>query len=114
MPKNNELFEVFRDIDSARVGLYDGLLRSEGIKTLLRNWNAVSMTTEIPIPVMYPNICVFSREDCAKAKEIIDQAQSESPSDGPDWQCPACGSMNEATFAECWSCQAPFVESQAT
>jgi len=31
------------------------MLRNAGIQIMLRNCNAVSMTTEIPIPVMYPS-----------------------------------------------------------
>jgi len=100
------MIEVFRDIDSARVGMFNEMLRSEGIKTMLRNWNAVSMTTEIPIPVMYPNICVFSQEDYARARQLIEQAAASQPVGEPDWKCPQCSAMNEAEFSECWSCQA--------
>jgi len=70
------MIEVFRDISCARVGLYDSLLQSAGIKTMVRNWNAVSMTTEIPIPAMYPNICVFTEEDAEAAREIIAEANT--------------------------------------
>ncbi|WP_309381307.1 putative signal transducing protein [Cerasicoccus frondis] len=65
------MIEVFRDMSSARVGLYNSMLESAGIPTMVRNWNSITMTTEIPIPVMYPNICVFNEEDAETAREII-------------------------------------------
>lgn len=80
-PMIQAMIEVFRDISCARVGLYDSLLQSAGIKTMIRNWNAVSMTTEIPIPVMYPNIVVFTEEDAEAAREIIAAAEAD-PGDG--------------------------------
>lgn len=97
------MFEVYRDIDATKVGLYDGVLRGAGIETMIRNWNAVSMTTEIPIPVMYPNIVVFSHEDFKRARAIIEEA--EQAADLPDWQCPHCGADNDGAVGECWQCQ---------
>lgn len=76
------MFEVYRDIDTVKVGLYDSLLQSAGIETMVRNWNAVSMTTEVPIPVMYPNIVVFTEEDAELARQIIAEAQEDEEEDG--------------------------------
>jgi len=101
------MIEVYRNRDYAIVGLIDGLLQSEGIATLLRNRNAVSMTTEIPIPVMFPNICVFNPDDAPRAREIIQAyfESSEADSEKAPWHCPKCDQPNEGNFSECWSCQ---------
>ncbi|GHB96453.1 putative signal transducing protein [Cerasicoccus arenae] len=109
MSKEQPLYEVYRDISTAKVGLYDGVLRNAGIKTMVRNWNAVSMTTEIPIYVMYPNIVVFSKEDAAEARKLIEEA-AKQPEDLPAWECKQCGAENEGGFAECWQCSTPIVE----
>lgn len=103
------MFEVFRDIDSVRVGMFNGILNNAGIKTELRNWNSISMTTEIPIPVMYPNICVYTKEDYVAAKKIIQGIQDDDTSDLPDWNCANCGESNEAEFSECWRCETPHI-----
>lgn len=98
--------EVYRDRDYAKVGMLEGILQAEGIPTILRNRNAVSMTTEIPIPVMFPNICILHIDDLERAKEII-HAYTQQPDTivGNDWACPACGQDNGGNFSECWSCQ---------
>ncbi|WP_309398354.1 putative signal transducing protein [Cerasicoccus maritimus] len=80
------MIEVFRDMSSARVGLYNSMLESAGIPTMVRNWNAITMTTEIPIPVMYPNICVFNEEDAKAAREIIAGLADDASEDLPDGQ----------------------------
>lgn len=65
-------------MSSAKVGLYDSLLQSAGIKTFIRNWNSITFTTEVPIPDMFPNICVFTEQDAEAAREIIASAQDQS------------------------------------
>ncbi len=98
------MHEVYRNWDSARVGLLNGVLQSSGIPTILRNWTG-SNITEIPIPAMFPNICVMNAEDIEPARELI-KAYLEAPAiRGPEWTCPACGETNEANFTECWACQ---------
>lgn len=101
------IFEVFRHADYTRAGLVQGLLEANGIRTMMRNRNAVSCTTEIPIPVMYPNICVFSREDMERAKTLIEDYDRQGPVTGETWLCGHCGETNESPYSECWSCQAP-------
>lgn len=101
------MIEVYRDLDFTKVGLYQGILESCGIKTILRNRNSVSMTTSIPIPSMYPNICVYTKEDAMKAKGILEAYQKDKGGDDfVDWICQQCGEKNEGHFSECWSCQA--------
>ena len=62
--------EVFRHWDTATVGLVNSLLEDAGIKTILRNWDGCNIT-EIPIPAIYPNVCVMHEEDLARARELI-------------------------------------------
>jgi hypothetical protein len=101
------MIEIYRDHDFSKVGLYQGVLEDAGIETVLRNRNSVTMTTSIPIPSMYPNICVHTEADGVRAKEILAAyADSDSAEVGPDWECAVCGETNEGNFTECWSCQA--------
>jgi hypothetical protein len=100
------MHEVFRDRDSAMVGLLDGILKESGIKTILRNWTG-SNITEIPIPIMYPNICVMDDADFEEAKRIISEYKDAVPEDLPEWLCLKCGSRVDGYLSECWSCQTP-------
>ncbi|MEN8662261.1 MAG: putative signal transducing protein [Lentimonas sp.] len=101
------MIEVYSDLDFTKVGLYQGLLESAGIDTVLRNRNSVSMTTSVPIPSMYPNICVYTEADALKAQEVFEayQKAAHDKGDQVDWTCEQCGEKNEGNFSECWSCQ---------
>lgn len=105
------MIEIFRHHDFSKVGLYQGILEDVGIETVLRNRNSVTMTTSVPIPSMYPNICVHTEEDALKAKEILEAYAGSSPEGQADWECAVCGESNEGNFTECWSCQADCPES---
>ena len=62
--------EVFRHWDTATVGLVNSLLEDAGIRTVIRNWDGCNIT-EIPIPAIYPNVCVMHEEDLARARESM-------------------------------------------
>ena len=104
------MIEIYRDHDFSKVGLYQGILEDAGIETLLRNRNSVTMTTSVPIPSMYPNICVHTPEDASRARELLavyaESAESASSVVAADWECVLCGEGNEGNFTECWSCLA--------
>jgi hypothetical protein len=81
------MYEVFRHWDTSTVGLVNGLLQDSGLRTILRNWDACNIT-EIPIPAIYPNICVLQKEDLKQAKEIISVFRKSSETTGETWLCP--------------------------
>lgn len=99
------MFEVYRHHDSARVGLIDGILRNSGIETFLKNWTG-SNITEIPIPSLYPTICILRKEDVDMARQIISEFLESRPATTGTWLCTSCGETVEAILGECWSCQA--------
>ena len=97
------MITVFRHHDSAKVGLLNGLINSAGIETFIKNW-AGSNITEIPIPAIYPEICVFNESDKERAEEVIDEFLNGEAGDGVEWVCPHCGEIVDGILAECWSC----------
>ncbi|NCZ63729.1 MAG: hypothetical protein EBY62_08025 [Cellvibrionales bacterium] len=97
------MHEVFRHWDTSTVGLVNGLLQDAGIMTVLRNWDACNIT-EIPIPAIYPNVCVLRKEDSGRAKEIISAFRKSSETTGDPWICHECGEQVESNFLECWQC----------
>jgi hypothetical protein len=107
------MYEVFRDWDSAKVGLVDQLLKSEGFNTALCNWTGSNITS-IPIPDMFPNVCVLTREECVRARKIVNDYFRARPRQATqDWQCPNCGETVDGVFSECWACQAPLEEEES-
>ena len=99
-------FELLRHHDSAKIGLYKGILEAEGIQVIIKNWEC-SNITEVPIPALYPTIFVYTREDLAEAKAVIASAFQEDKESPPEWICAQCGEHNEGQFSECWNCQSP-------
>ncbi len=97
------MYEVFRHWDTSTVGLVNGLLQDAGVRTVLRNWDACNIT-EIPIPAIYPNVCVLRKEDSDRAKDIISAFLKSSATTGEPWTCRTCGEQVESNFLECWQC----------
>ena len=95
--------EVFRHWDTATVGLVNSLLEDAGIRTVLRNWDGCNIT-EIPIPAIYPNVCVMHEEDLAHSRELISAFRTSAESNDREWICPSCGESVDAPLNECWNC----------
>lgn len=96
------MIELFRDTEMARVGLFQSILESEGIRTFVRNGNVSG--TEAAIPVFAPALCILDEKDQARAVELI-RSHSQTPEeDGPDRKCRSCGEMNPGNFGVCWNC----------
>lgn len=98
------MHEVFRDMDSAKVGMIDGLLKEYGIPTMLKNWTG-SNITEIPIPALYPTIYVLNASQVAEAQLHIEDFFAAKPESTEEWICSACGETVDGYLSECWSCQ---------
>jgi hypothetical protein len=101
------MHEVFRDIDSAKVGLINGILEDAGIPTLVKNFTGGSNITEIPIPTLYPAIYVLIASKVDEAKDFIREFFAAKPESAGDWSCSECGAPVEGFLSECWACQAP-------
>lgn len=103
------MIELFRDPEMARVGQYKSILEAEGIQTFIRN-EALS-GTEVMIPAFYPALCVVDDNDHARAMEIIQSYEKESPGSEEEIRCPKCGELSPGTFSVCWNCEAALAPS---
>ena len=81
---------------------YKNLLAADGIRTEIRNEYLGSITGEVPFFETWPELWVVNRLDFDRAKQIIEDVDSESPSE--PWTCRSCGEQNEGQFAVCWNC----------
>jgi len=98
------MFEVYRHHDTARVGLIDGILKDSGIETFLKNW-AGSNITEVPIPAIYPSVCVLNEADIPIANNVITEFLETKKVEADNWICGSCGEEVDGFLSECWSCQ---------
>ena len=104
--------EVFRNADSALVGMYQSLLEDAGIQCFIYNWTTQQAVIRgvaaaiLPLPIFFPTLCVLNDDDYAEAMEIL-----TTPTDsGEEWKCPACGEAVPNNFTSCWKCQSPRAE----
>ncbi len=96
---------VYSNWDSVKVGMIDGVLRESGIPTFVKNWSG-SNITEIPIPALYPTVCVLNQSDIIPARNLIQDFLSAPASEAKEWICHECGVGVDGVFTHCWNCQA--------
>ena len=96
--------EVFRDRNSATIGLLQSLLESEGIRTYLRNDYAASTT--IAIAEVTPALCILEDADVERGVELIRAHMGSSPVAvaNEEQTCPQCNETSPGSFAVCWNC----------
>lgn len=73
--------ELYREPDFSVIGFHQSILEAEGIATHVRNRDLGTMTTEVPLPDMFPALCVVVDDDYGRAMEILkDTAAPVRPS----------------------------------
>ncbi len=97
------MIEILREVDMSRIGLLQGLLESNGIKTFVRN--EFLSATEVMIPAFYPALCIVDDNDLQRAIEVIRKHEREFEGDADrEVHCHHGGEDSPGTFAVCWSC----------
>jgi hypothetical protein len=99
--------KIYEHIDHSRVGLYQSILESAGIRTHLKNVGASIGMGEIPFTQLFPELWVVEDSDYDHAIAILKPYHEHGFPVDSDWQCPGCGEGVDGAFGECWNCQAP-------
>ena len=105
------MIEIYRDREMTRVGHFQSLLESEGIKTFVRNESLAA--TEVSIPVFLPALCILDEADKDRAVAILEQhlaAANEAVK--TEVVCPSCGETNPGNFEVCWNCGGDLADSE--
>lgn len=103
--------EVFRNSDSALVGLYQTVLEDAGIPTILQNTETQQLpvaglaTALFPLPIFFPTLSVLDDEDYPRAMEILLSIKNAQQDGQSEWQCSKCGESVPGNFTACWNCQ---------
>ena len=87
---------IFTDWDRARLGLYQSVLESAGIRCFIRGYHDDYGGT--------PTLCVTDDPDFPRAWELLRQMRSPEPTVAADWTCPTCGEAVPGNFEGCWQC----------
>ncbi len=99
------MIKVFEDFDIALVGHYQSVLESNDIATFLKNQFGTSGAGELPFIEVVPQLWVLNEADVERAKALINELYNPEISEQPQaWDCPVCGTPQEAAFTHCWKC----------
>lgn len=107
--------DLFRDFDFTKVGYYQSMLESHGIRTFVRNRDVASLAGEASImPDLWPTLCVMDDTDYGRAMQIIEDSVTEDAEKSEtEVVCPSCAEPNPGNFDLCWSCGANLPEPSA-
>jgi len=100
------MIKVFEDFDIMLVGHYQSVLESNGIDTFMKNQFGTSGAGELPFVEVVPQLWVLNESDAGRAKELIEELQGSDNQPMQAWDCPDCGTAQEAAFTHCWKCSA--------
>lgn len=98
---------IFRDFDRFTVYRIKQLLDDHDIPNFMKNEFASGAIGEVSPFDAQPEVWLVDDEWAGKAQALIDSFLSEQKqaAEQSEWQCAACGEVNEASFAICWQCQ---------
>lgn len=74
-------------------------LEESGIQAIVQDERTFALRGKVGLT--FPSVWVASEHE-AEARKIA--LELEHPQLGTPWNCPVCGEVLEATFAECWKC----------
>lgn len=99
------MIKIFEDFDITLVGHYQSVLESYDIDTFMKNQFGTSGAGELPFVEVVPQLWVLNEADAGRAKALIKELhEHKSDEQLKSWQCPQCGTLQEAAFTHCWKC----------
>jgi hypothetical protein len=100
------MHEIYGGSDASICGLYQSILKANGIPSYIRNENA-ALLTELQGPAFYPVLCVDSIEDYESAMVLLQPIyeSAKTPITSAEWTC-HCGAVVPGNFDTCWQCGA--------
>ena len=99
------MIKVFEDFDITLVGHYQSVLESNDIATYMKNQFGTSGAGELPFVEVIPQLWVLKDADEKRARALIEELHDPENAIQPEaWNCPRCGTLQEAAFTHCWKC----------
>lgn len=98
--------KLFSHIDYTRIGHFQSILEQQGFRTFVKNLDASVGMGEIPYTEIWPELWLYEDSEYEEAAALIDQLRNGLERTVEPWTCPACGTVVEDGFEECWNCGA--------
>jgi hypothetical protein len=98
------MIKVFEDFELSKVGQFQSVLESEGIRTHLKNQFTSSVLGEIPFVEALPELWILEEDDLPRARRLIQELLAEPREDLPEWTCASCDVVVDGVFTQCWKC----------
>ena len=91
------------------VGLFDSILQSNGIPTVIQNQNLSSPAGDVPFTTFFPELWVLEDNDYDQAVALLTNFRNErlAPSTASDWTCAQYGESVPGNFDTCRHCETP-------
>jgi hypothetical protein len=91
------------------VGLFDSILQSNGIPTVIKNQNLSSLAGDMLFTTIFPELWVLDDNYSDQAVALLQNFRQErlAPSTASDWTCTQCGESVPGNFDTCWNCETP-------
>ena len=99
--------KIFENIDYIQVGLRQSILASEGVETLVKNYELSATAGVIAPSDCFPELWIVEDSDFERAVEVLNSYNSSSPVTEASWVCSKCGSSVDGNFGACWNCSTP-------
>jgi len=80
------------------------ILEAQDIECVIKNDRLSSLSGEIPMLTVWPELWVKDALKEKWAKEIITNFEKQGV-EGVSWTCENCGETHGAQFKDCWNCQ---------
>jgi rubrerythrin len=71
----------------------------------MKNQFGTSGAGELPFIEVVPQLWVLNDADAERANALIKELHAAKTGEQPQaWDCPVCGTPQEAAFTHCWKC----------
>ena len=95
---------VYTSPDATIVHHAKNVLANQGIEGIVRGEHLASAAGGVAPIDAWIELWILDEDRLVEAREILEQALTETKVTGEPWHCPNCEERIEAQFTECWKC----------
>lgn len=96
--------KIYENIDFTQVGLFQTILESEGISTMIKNYDTFATAGLLLAPGCSPELWILDDEMFEHAQQLLENYDRTSPQSGSTWTCFTCNNAVDSNYQTCWHC----------
>ena len=96
---------VFTCSNSFELQAFKAELERIGIPYFVKNQYISSVVGELPFTEAWPELWVLNESDAELAVTSCQKVEKDMLKPRSQWECTACGEINESSFEYCWQCE---------